>query len=222
MIRVLVVDDQALVREGFQAILESQPDCEVVGTAEDGVGAIEQTRQLSPDVVLMDIRMPRLDGVEATRRICSDQRWTGRVIVLTTYGADENVWDALHAGASGFLLKTTTAGDLVHAVRSVAAGTELLAPEVTGRLVRQFMAKPRPGATAPGLAELSERERQVFEHLAGGLSNADIARAMFVSEATVKTHINRLFAKLGVRDRVQAVIFAYESGFVSPGSRAEQ
>ncbi len=158
MIRVLVVDDQALVREGFQAILESQPDCEVVGAAEDGVGAVEQTRQLSPDVVLMDIRMPRLDGVEATRRICSDQRWTGRVIVLTTYGADENVWDALHAGASGFLLKTTTAGDLVHAVRSVAAGTELLAPEVTRRLVRQFMAKPRPGETAPGIAELSERE----------------------------------------------------------------
>lgn len=222
MIRVLVVDDQALVREGFQAILESQPDCEVVGAAEDGVGAVEQTRQLSPDVVLMDIRMPRLDGVEATRRICSDQRWTGRVIVLTTYGADENVWDALHAGASGFLLKTTTAGDLVHAVRSVAAGTELLAPEVTRRLVGQFMAKPRPGETAPGIAELSERERQVFEHLAGGLSNADIARAMFVSEATVKTHINRLFAKLGVRDRVQAVIFAYESGFASPGSRAKQ
>lgn len=222
MIRVLVVDDQALVREGFQAILESQPDCEVVGAASDGVGAVEQTLRLAPDVVLMDIGMPRLDGVEATRRICSDQRWTGRVIVLTTYGADENVWDAFHAGASGFLLKTTTAAELVHAVRSVAAGTELLAPEVTRRLVRQFMAKPRPGETAPGIAELSERERQVFEHLAGGLSNADIARAMFVSEATVKTHINRLFAKLGVRDRVQAVIFAYESGFVSPGPRAER
>ena len=222
MIRVLVVDDQALVREGFQAILESQPDCEVVATAKDGVDAVEQTLRLAPDVVLMDIRMPRLDGVEATRRVCSDQRWTGRVIVLTTYGADENVWDAFHAGASGFLLKTTTASDLVHAVRSVAAGTELLAPEVTRRLVRQFMAKPRPGETTPGLAELTDRERQVFEHLAGGLSNADIARAMFVSEATVKTHINRLFAKLGVRDRVQAVIFAYESGFVSPGPPAEQ
>lgn len=222
MIRVLVVDDQALVREGFQAILESQPDCEVVATAKDGVDAVEQTLRLAPDVVLMDIRMPRLDGVEATRRVCSDQRWTGRVIVLTTYGADENVWDALHAGASGFLLKTTTASELVHAVRSVAAGTELLAPEVTRRLVRQFMAKPRPGETTPGLAQLTERERQVFEHLAGGLSNADIARATFVSESTVKTHINRLFAKLGVRDRVQAVIFAYESGFVSPGPRAEQ
>ena len=222
MIQVLVVDDQALVREGFQAILESQPDCEVVGAAKDGVDAVEQTLRLAPDVVLMDIKMPRLDGVEATRRVCSNQRWTGRVIVLTTYGADENVWDALHAGALGFLLKTTTAGGLVHAVRSVAAGTELLDPEVTRRLVRQFMAKPRPGETAPGLAELSERERQVFEHLAGGLSNVEIARAMFVSEATVKTHINRLFAKLGVRDRVQAVIFAYESGFVSPGPRAEQ
>ncbi len=222
MIRVLVVDDQALVRDGFRAILESQPDCEVVGAAADGVDAVAQTFRSSPDVVLMDIRMPRLDGVEATRRICSDQRWAGRVIVLTTYGADENVWDAFHAGASGFLLETTNAGDLVHAVRSVAAGTELLAPEVTRRLVRQFISKPRPGEIPPGLAELSDRERQVFEHLAGGLSNADIARAMFVSEATVKTHVNRLFAKLGVRDRVQAVIFAYESGFVSPGPRTGQ
>lgn len=222
MIRILVVDDQALVREGFQSILDSQPDCEVVAAAKDGVDAIEQTLRLSPDVVLMDIRMPRLDGVEATRRVCSDQRWTGRVIVLTTYGADENVWDAFHAGASGFLLKTTTASDLVHAVRSVAAGTELVAPDVTRHLVRQFMAKPRPGTATPGLAELSEREQQVLGRLADGLSNADIARAMYVSEATVKTHINRLFAKLGVRDRVQAVIFAYESGFVSPGERAEQ
>lgn len=222
MIRVLVVDDQALVRDGFRAILESQPDCEVVGAAEDGIDAVEQTLRLAPDVVLMDIRMPRLDGVEAARRICSDKRWTGRVIVLTTYGDDENVWDAFHAGASGFLLKTTTAGDLVQGVRSVAAGTELLAPEVTRRLVRQFMSKPRPGEAAPGIAELSERERQVLGHLARGRSNADIARAMFLSEATVKTHINRLFAKLEVRDRVQAVIFAYESGFVSPGPRAEQ
>jgi DNA-binding NarL/FixJ family response regulator len=131
------------------------------------------------------------------------------------------VWDAFHAGASGFLLKTTTAGELVHAVRSVAAGTELLAPEVTRRLVRQFMAKPRPGHTVPALTQLSERERQVFEQLAGGLSNADIARTLFVSEATVKTHINRLFAKLGVRDRVQAVIFAYESGFVCAGQRGQ-
>lgn len=222
MIRVLVVDDQALVREGFQAILEGQPDCEVVATAGDGVTALEQALLLSPDVVLMDIRMPRLDGVEATRRLCSDPRWSGRVIVLTTYGDDENVWDAFHAGASGFLLKTTTAGDLVHAVRSVAAGTELLAPEVTRRLVGRFMAKPRPGRTTPELAQLTERERDVFQHLAAGLSNADIARAMFVSEATVKTHINRLFTKLGVRDRVQAVIYAYESGFVSPGSPPER
>lgn len=166
--------------------------------------------------------MPRLDGVEATRRLCSDPRWSGRVIVLTTYGDDENVWDAFHAGASGFLLKTTTARDLVHAVRSVAAGTELLAPEVTRRLVRQFMAKPRPGHATPELAQLTDRERDVFEHLAAGLSNADIARAMFVSEATVKTHINRLFTKLGVRDRVQAVIFAYESGFVAPGPTPQQ
>lgn len=220
MIRVLVVDDQVLVREGFQAILESQPDCDVVATAKDGLDAIEQALRATPDIVLMDIRMPRLDGVEATRRLCSDQRFTGRVIVLTTYGDDENVWDAFHAGASGFLLKTTTARDLVHAVRSVAAGTELLAPEVTQSLVREFLAKPRPGQISPGIAELTDREREVLQYLARGLSNADIARAIYVSEATVKTHINRLFAKLGVRDRVQAVIFAYESGFVAPGSGA--
>lgn len=217
MIRVLVVDDQALVRDGFRAILESQPDFAVVGAAEDGVRAVEQTRELAPDIVLMDIRMPRLDGVEATRRICSAPGWPGRVIVLTTYGADEYVWDALHAGASGFLLKTTSAADLVHAVRSVAAGTELLAPEVTRRLVSQFMAQPRPGETPAVVAELTDREREVFEHLAAGLSNADIARTMYVSEATVKSHINRLFTKLGVRDRVHAVIVAYESGFVSRG-----
>ena len=138
--------------------------------------------------------------------------------MLTTYGDEENVWDAFHAGASAFLLKTTTASELVHAVRSVAAGTELLAPEVTRRLVRQFMAKPRPGHTPPGLAQLTDRERDVFQHLAVGLSNTDIARAMFISEATVKTHINRLFTKLGARDRVQAVIYAYESGFVTPGA----
>jgi DNA-binding NarL/FixJ family response regulator len=221
LIRVLVADDQVLVREGFQAILDAQSDCQVVGAAEDGVSAVEQTLRLAPDVVLMDIRMPRLDGVEATRRICADSRWNGRVIVLTTYGDDEYVWDAFHAGASGFLLKTTTAGELVHAVRSVVSGTELVAPEVTRRLVRQFIAGPRPGQDPPALAELTEREREVFVHVAHGLSNADIARAMFVSEATVKTHINRLFAKLGVRDRVQAVIYAYESGFVSPGSRSD-
>lgn len=221
MTRILIADDQALVRDGFRAILEGQSDCEVVGLAGDGVVAVELARRLRPDIVLMDIRMPRLDGVEATRRICADPQWPGRVIVLTTYDADENVWDAFHAGASGFLLKTTTAAELARAVRTVAAGTELVAPEVTRRLVRQFTARPRPGGVAPELAELSDREREVFGHLARGLSNADIARLMFVSEATVKSHVNRVFAKLGVRDRVQAVIYAYESGFLTPGPSGE-
>src|SRR5690606_34318803 len=221
MIRVLVVDDQALVRDGFQAILEAQPDCEVVGAAQDGLEAVEQTLRLAPDVVLMDIRMPRLDGVEATRRLCSDQRWTGRIIVLTTYGADENVWDAFHAGASGFLLKTTTARDLVQAVRSAAARTELLAPDVTRLLLRPFMAKPRPGAATPERAEDTGGERRVFEHVGGGVPTRDSARAVFAPEATVTTPTSRLFAKLGARGRVQAVIFPHESGFVSPGAPPE-
>jgi len=217
MIRVLIVDDQALVRAGFHAILEAQPDLEVVGEADDGVGAIEQARALRPSIVLMDIRMPRLDGIEATRRLCADPDWPGRVVVLTTYDADENVWDALHAGASGFVLKTTTAGELVHAVRTVAAGKELLAPEVTRRLVHEFVSRPRPGAQPQPLAELTDREAEVLRLVAAGRSNAYIALEMFVAESTVKTHINRLFAKLGVRDRVQAVVLAYESGFVVPG-----
>ena len=154
---MLIVDDQALVRAGFHAILESQPDLEVVGESDDGVGAIERARALTPDIVLMDIRMPRLDGIEATRRLCADPDWLGRIIVLTTYDADENVWDALHAGASGFVLKTTTAAELVHAVRTVAAGKELLAPEVTKRLVREFVSHPRPGTQPQPMAELTER-----------------------------------------------------------------
>ena len=217
VIRVLVVDDQALVRAGFQAILEAQPDLEVVGEAEDGLGAIERARALLPDVVLMDIRMPKLDGIEATRRLCADPEWLGRIIVLTTYDADENVWDALHAGASGFLLKTTTAEELVHAVHTVAAGKELLAPEVTQRLVREFVSNPRPGARPEPLPGLTKREAEVLRLVAAGRSNADIAAEMFLAESTVKAHLNRIFAKLGARDRVQAVVLAYESGFVIPG-----
>ena len=217
MIRVLVVDDQGLVRAGFRSILEAQPDLQVVGEADDGAGAIDRARALSPDIVLMDIRMPKLDGIEATRRLCADPGWTGRVIVLTTFDGDENVWDALSAGASGFVLKTTSAEELVQAVRTVAAGRELLAPEVTRRLVREFVSRPRPGARPRPLADLTKREAEVLRLVAAGRSNADIALEMFLAESTVKTHINRLFAKLGVRDRVQAVVLAYESGFVAPG-----
>lgn len=217
MIRVLIVDDQALVRAGFRAILEGQPDLDVVGEADDGVGAVERGRALRPDVVLMDLRMPRLDGIEATRRLCADADWPGRVVALTTYDADENVWDALQAGASGFVLKTSTAEQLAHAVRTVAAGQELLAPEVTRRLVREFISRPRPGARPRPLAELTDREAEVLRLVAAGRSNADIAAELFLAESTVKSHINRLFAKLGVRDRVQAVVLAYESGFVVPG-----
>ena len=217
MIRVLVVDDQALVRAGFRAILEGQPDLDVVGEADDGMGAVERGRALRPDVVLMDLRMPRLDGIEATRRLCADADWPGRVVALTTYDADENVWDALQAGASGFVLKTSTAEQLAHAVRTVAAGQELLAPEVTRRLVREFISRPRPGARPRPLAELTDREAEVLRLVAAGRSNADIAAELFLAESTVKSHINRLFAKLGVRDRVQAVVLAYESGFVVPG-----
>jgi DNA-binding NarL/FixJ family response regulator len=217
MIGVLVVDDQALVRAGFRAILEAQPDLDVVAEADDGVAAIERARALTPDIVLMDIRMPRLDGIEATRRLCADPDWRGRIIVLTTYDADETVWDALHAGASGFVLKTTTAEDLVHAVRTVAAGGELLAPEVTRRLIQEFVSHPRPGTQPRPPADLTEREAEVLRLIAAGHSNADIAQQMYLAESTVKTHIHRLFAKLGVRDRVHAVVLAYESGFVVPG-----
>ena len=219
MIRALVVDDQALVRGGLRVILDSDPDIEVVGEAGDGVEAIAQARGLQPDVVLMDLRMPTLDGVEATRRLVTHTEWHGRVLVLTTYDADQLVYDALAAGASGFLLKTSPPDDLVRAVKLVAAGSELIAPEVTRRLVADFMRRPRPGNSAPAaLQRLTARELDVLRQVASGRSNADIARQLSVSEATVKTHINRLFTKLGLHDRAQAVVLAYESGLVTPGS----
>lgn len=217
MTRVLIADDQSLVRDGFAAILRGQPDIQVVGEAADGQEAVTQARQLTPDIVLMDIRMPRLDGIEATRRLFSDPTWIGHVIVLTTFDAEENVWDALNAGASGFLLKTTTSDELIRAIRTVAQSTALLAPEVTRRLVHQFMARPRPGCTSPELTQLTEREADVFRGVAEGRTNQEIAATLFVSESTVKTHINRIFTKLGLRDRTQAVIYAYESGFITPG-----
>ena len=215
MIRVLLADDQALVRGGFRVILDSQADIEVVGEAADGKEAIRLTAELRPDVVLMDIRMPNMDGLEATRRIATASE-APRIVMLTTFDADEHVYEAMRAGASGFLLKDLRPEDLAHAVRIVAAGDTLLANAVTRRLVERFVRRPPPGAQSD-LQELTAREREVLELIARGRSNAEIAAALFVSEGTVKTHVTHVLQKLGLRDRVQAVIFAYESGVVEPG-----
>jgi DNA-binding NarL/FixJ family response regulator len=218
VIRVLIADDQALVRGGFRSILEGQEDLEVVGEAADGAQAGEEAVRLTPDVVLMDIRMPGVDGIEATRRIFSLGVAT-RVLVLTTFDIDEYVYEAMKAGASGFLLKTAPPRQLADAVRTIARGEALLAPSVTQRLVEQFVRRPPPGAaTAPGLEELTERERDVLALLARARSNAEIAAELFVSEATVKSHVNRILRKLDLRDRAQAIVLAYETGLVEPGS----
>jgi DNA-binding NarL/FixJ family response regulator len=219
VIRVVVADDQALVRGGFQLILDAQDDLDVVGQAENGREAVALVRQLQPDVVLMDVRMPVLDGIAATRDIVGEALPT-RVLVLTTFDNDEVVYDAMQAGASGFLLKSAPPARLVEGVRIVAAGDALLAPTITRRLVEEFVRRPRPGSDPPELAELTEREREVLVLMAHGLSNAEIAARFVVSEATVKTHVNRVFGKLGVRDRVHAVVFAYETGLVQPGDAA--
>ena len=221
-VRVLVVDDQALVRAGLGVILGAQPDIEVVGEAADGFEAVEAAGRLRPDVVLMDIRMPRLDGLEATRRILEAGAEAGpRVMILTTFDTDEHVFEALRAGASGFLLKDAPREQLVQAVRTVAAGEALLAPSVTRRLIEQFSRRPvrneRSTAAAGALSSLTAREREVLDAMARGLSNAEMAAALFVGEATVKSHVAHVLMKLGLRDRVQAVIFAYESGVVTPG-----
>jgi DNA-binding NarL/FixJ family response regulator len=218
VIRILIADDQALVRGGFRSILEGQEDLEVVGEASDGAQAVDEAVRLAPDVVLMDIRMPALDGIEATRRIFSLGVAT-RVLVLTTFDIDEYVYEAMKAGASGFLLKTAPPRQLADAVRTVASGEALLAPSVTQRLIEQFVRRPPPGAaTAPGLEELTERERDVLQLLARARSNAEIAAELFVSEATVKSHVNRILRKLDLRDRAQAIVLAYETGLVEPGS----
>jgi DNA-binding NarL/FixJ family response regulator len=215
---VVIADDQALVRGGFRLILAAEDDLEVVGEAENGREAVALVRELRPDVVLMDVRMPVLDGIAATRDIVAERIAT-RVLVLTTFDADEIVYDAMRAGASGFLLKSAPPAQLVEGVRTVAAGDALMAPTITRRLVEDFVRGPRPGDAVPAaLADLTEREREVLALIAAGLSNAEIAGRLVVSAATVKTHVNRVFAKLDLRDRVQAVVLAYECGLVRPGA----
>jgi DNA-binding NarL/FixJ family response regulator len=214
VIRVLVADDQALVRSGFRMILEERADLELVGEAGDGVEVIELARTLDPDVILMDVRMPNLDGVEATRRLV-DAGTRARILVLTTFDLDEYVYAAIRAGASGFLLKDVEPTELVDAIRVVAAGNSLFGPEATERLVARF-AQPRPENTE-ALDGLTEREREILRMLATGLSNAELAQQLYLSETTVKTHVSSVLRKLGVRDRVQAVIAAYDAGLVQPG-----
>jgi DNA-binding NarL/FixJ family response regulator len=217
VIRVLIADDQALVRDGFGMILDAQADIEVVGQASDGRQAVDLSRELRPDVVLMDIRMPEVDGVEATRRLMADPE-SPRILMLTTFDQNEYVYDAMKAGASGFLLKDVRREELINAVRSVAAGDALLASSLTRRFIEDFVRRPPPGAAPTGaLAELTDREAEVVRLVARGLSNAEIAERMVVSEATVKTHVARVLSKLGLRDRTQVVVMAYETGFVQPG-----
>ncbi len=215
-IRVMLADDQALIRRGLRLILETEDDIEVVAEADDGLQAVSEVDLHRPDVVLMDIRMPNLDGIGATRRICSNPDLGGTaVLVLTTYGADEYVFEALRAGACGFVLKHISPEDLVSAVRTIAAGGGLIAPSITRRLIAEF-ANTRRAAPSPSLDGLTKREREVLELVGRGLSNAEIAAQLFLGEATVKTHLGHILAKLQLRDRVQAVICAYESGLISP------
>ena len=234
-IRVLLVDDQALIRAGFRMILDAEEDMDVVGECADGTQAVDSARRLAPDVVLMDIRMPEMDGIEATRLIAdggdtqvgaSAPRGTGaapRVLMLTTFDLDEYVYDALRAGASGFLLKDVPAEQLVDGIRVIAEGDALLAPSVTKRLIHEFSRSGAAQRSAPAsLDDLTPRELEVFKLIARGMSNAEIAAELVVSETTVKTHVARVLMKLGVRDRVQAVVLAYESGVVEPGGTSSE
>ena len=218
MIRVLLADDQSLVRAGFKALLDAQPDIEVVGEAADGEEALRAVRELRPDVVLMDIRMPLLDGLAATRRITDDDGLNDvKVVMLTTFELDEYVFEAIRSGASGFLVKDTEPEELLRAVRAVVEGDALLSPGVTRRLIAEFAARSKEPAAAGALAELTEREREVMALVGIGLSNDEIARRLVVSPLTAKTHVSRTMVKLGARDRAQLVVLAYESGLVRPG-----
>ena len=220
MIKIVIADDHALLRDGLRGMLDAQSDMQVVGEAPDGIEAVDAAIALHPDVVVMDIRMPRLDGIEATRRIAAQGENAPRVLVLTTFDLDEYVFEALRAGAGGFMLKDAPPGQLAEAVRTVAAGEALLAPALTRRLIERYVSRPPADAVRrERFAELSDRELEVLRLLTRGLSNLEIGQQLFLSEATVKTHVTRVLGKLGVRDRVQAVVLAYESGLVQPGDR---
>jgi DNA-binding NarL/FixJ family response regulator len=216
-LRVLLADDQAMVRVGFKLILESEPGIVVAGEADDGAQAVALARELRPDVVLMDIQMPTMDGLEATRRLLDPPGDSPKVLILTTFERDEYVFEALRSGASGFLLKNAPPEHLIEAVQVVAAGEALLAPSVTRRVIEEFARRSPAPVRPPALDHLTEREVEVLRLLARGLANAEIAARLFVGEATVKTHVSNVLTKLGLRDRVQAVVFAYESGLVRPG-----
>jgi DNA-binding NarL/FixJ family response regulator len=218
MIKVVLADDQDLVRAGFRALLDAQDDIEVVGEAGDGDEAVQLARRHRPDIVLMDIRMPGTDGLAATRTIATDDRLAGaRIVILTTFELDEYVFEAVRAGASGFIVKHTKPVELLAAVRAVAAGDALLSPSVTRRLIREFAARTREAPRSPALDALTEREREVMGLVAEGLTNHEIAERLVVSPLTAKTHVSRAMVKLGARDRIQLVVFAYESGLVRPG-----
>ncbi|HZP30221.1 MAG TPA: response regulator transcription factor [Acidimicrobiia bacterium] len=225
-IRILLVDDQPMLRMGFRMVFDAQPDLEVVGEAADGVDALAVLEHTPADVVLMDVRMPRMDGVEATKRIAAMPEPTPRVVILTTFDLDEYVFAGLRAGASAFLLKDVPPEELLHAIRVVASGDAIVAPSVTRRLLDQFVPHlpadgvPAPAAGAPPSDPLTDREREVLLQVARGLSNAEVAAALFLSEATVKTHVGHILTKLGLRDRVQLVIHAYETGLVAPNHRS--